>query len=51
MDEEQKNRIKSLITLHEQIEKDKKEIILKLIDEISRERLIIQELEFKLEFN
>lgn len=47
MDEE-KNRIKSLITLHEQIIEDKKEIILKLIDEISEEKLIIQELEFRL---
>ena len=48
MDEYEKNRIKSLITLHEQIIEDKKEIILKLIDEISEEKLIIQELEFEL---
>lgn len=48
MDEYEKNRIKSLITLHEQIIEDKKEIILKLIDEISEEKLIIQELEFRL---
>lgn len=48
MDEYEKNRIKSLITLHEQIIEDKKEIILKLIDEILEEKLIIQELEFRL---
>ena len=48
MDEYEKNRIKSLITLHEQIIENKKEIILKLIDEISEEKLIIQELEFEL---
>ena len=48
MDEYEKNRIRSLTTLHEQIIEDKKEIILKLIDEISEEKLIIQELEFKL---
>ena len=41
MDEYETNRIKSLITLHEQIIEDKKEIILKLIDEISEEKLII----------
>lgn len=48
MDEYETNRIKSLITLHEQIIEDKKEIILKLIDEIAEERLTIQELEFEL---
>jgi tRNA A37 threonylcarbamoyladenosine dehydratase len=48
MDEYETNRIKSLITLHEQIIEDKKEIILKLIDEIAEERLTIQKLEFEL---
>lgn len=48
MDEYEINRIKSLITLHERIIEDKKEIILKLIDEIAEEKLIIQELEFRL---
>ena len=48
MDEYEKNRIRSLITLHEQIIEDKKEIILKLIDEIAEERLTIQKLEFEL---
>ena len=48
MDEYETNCIKSLITLHEQIIEDKKEIILKLIDEIAEERLTIQKLEFEL---